>query len=171
MDTNPRASLAAESESTEPCESDAAWANEELAEASAWRDVFDQLFGGRGKDTYPGRAARLEALGWSPADLRAACTDPRALLSLAPPVGASEAEAVAGAVLAGEANAYYDDFSNSARHSRAGYMARLAELGWTHTEVGALVGITKQRVQKVIKGRRMGQPTLPTSADDGGQSE
>ena len=122
-----------------------------VADAEAWRQLFDRLHSGTGASTYPQRAARLNAYGWTPNDLDRVCSGSRHVTNLLDPAHATEQEAEAYAALVDEARAYYSTGLAAASGLRTGYLVRLAGHGWTQSELGNLVGLTRQRVQKLIQ--------------------
>lgn len=130
----------------------------DLPAADEWRELFERLHSGLGAATYSQRAARLSFYGWEPADLARVCSRPREAALLRDAKDISEEEAEALAALAREAVIYYSNGLTVASSQRTAYMARLAEFGWAQTEVGKHVGLTKQRVQKLMKDRRRQQP-------------
>lgn len=106
-----------------------------------------------GKLTYLKRAARLSDYGWEPADLERLCSNPRELAKLPESDSLDNAgeKAEAFAALVHEASMYYGNGSTVALYRRSMYVARLSALGWSQTQLGSLIGVTKQRVQVMLK--------------------
>lgn len=130
-----------------------AWAAADFPAKQEWADLFMELFSGAGKLTYLKRAARLSDYGWEPADLERLCSNPRELAKLPESDSLDNAgeKAEAFAALVHEASMYYGNGSTVALYRRSMYVARLSALGWSQTQLGSLIGVTKQRVQVMLK--------------------
>lgn len=144
-----------------------AWAAADFPAKQEWADLYMELFSGAGKQTYLKRAARLSDYGWEPEDLERVCSNPRELAKLpkvdsllpdADSVVKMEKEAEALAALVHEASMYYGNGSAMALDRRTHYVARLSGLGWNQTQLASLVGVSKQRVQALLKGWRKMHP-------------
>lgn len=133
---------------------DQEWSSGTVGDASVWRELFHRLYAGMGSSTYPQRAARLSGYGWAPGDLERVCSGAPHVAALSDPEGVAEEQAEARAALLHEALIFYSNGLSAASYNRTGYIVRLADLGWKHSEIGRHVRLTKQRVQKLIKDWR-----------------
>lgn len=122
----------------------------DLPDWEQWQSAFYDLFRGAGSALYTDRAKRLSAYGWTHRDLREACANP----SWRPwgdeqKVSAERAEA--WAALVREVATYYRVGVEAAHYVRVQLMDLLFQDGWTHSQIGNHLGLTKQRVQKLLK--------------------
>lgn len=134
-------------------------------DSAGWRDVYETYFGqfGVGKATFAGRAFRLAQYGWRPDDLRAAlltfgCDLPLPLNDdlLEREAGRAERpmredEIEASAALVQEVVAYLDNIRFHSSYARDRYMWALSRNRWSHSQLGSLFGLTKQRIQQLLK--------------------
>lgn len=140
---------------------DDGWSQVHLSDAAQWRTVFYTLFSGAGSALYPARAKRLDAYGWSPQDLLDACMqsqrqgwfESRDAKSFA--VDMTEA----WAALVQETVVYHDAAAASAAFRRLQLIHNLSQAGWSHSQVGDHLGLSKQRIQKLLKDF-LGNPGL-----------
>lgn len=131
---------------------------QDVPHRQAWHNLYEHLYSGAGSATYPRRAKHLDSHGWTPEDLERVCSHPREVSRLSDVDDVSEQEAEALAVLMQEATIYYSTGLSSAAYARTGCMARLVDHGWSRAQVGWLVGLTKQRVQQLVKAWQSGRP-------------
>src|SRR5699024_5509522 len=142
------------------------WHETDLADKQGWFSLLYRLFGGAGRRTLLDRAQLLASYGWTPSDLEFMCKQPRHLTLLGTATELDEHSAAASAVLADEANRYYASGTYLATYRREIYLAQLHDLGWSYAEIGQLVGLSKQRVQKLVhaaKDKQYGSPRPPGS--------
>lgn len=122
-----------------------------VADADARRKLFDRLHSGMGASTYPQRVARLTEHGWTPNDLERVCSGTRHVTNLLDRAHAAEGEAEVYAALVDEARAYYSNGLAATSGLLTSYLGRLTDHVWTQSELGRHVGLTRQRVQKLIQ--------------------
>ena len=142
------------------------WHETDLADKPGWFSLLYRLFGGAGRRTFLDRAQLLASYGWTPSDLEFMCKQPRHLTLLGTATELDEHSAAASAVLADEANRYYASGTYLATYRREIYLAQLHDLGWSYAEIGQLVGLSKQRVQKLVHAandKQYGSPRPPGS--------
>ena len=132
-------------------DADTAWAESELANKREWRATFEDLFNGAGALLYPARAERLAGYGHTPRDLRNACANPRNMTAL---TDQADDDLEANAALAHEAALFYSIGYGAARETELDSARRLHAAGWSHPQVAALLGVTRQRVSKLLKQKR-----------------
>lgn len=132
----------------------AEWEASGLANKWQWRDTYEALFNGMGAATYLKRAERLAGYGFAPQDLEGACANPRSVVVMPDSEQCREEDAEAFAALAHEAALYYSTGYGSAREKELGYARRLISMGWLQPQVAALLGVSKQRVSKLLKQKR-----------------
>lgn len=146
-----------------------------------WRTTFELHYGpqGPGSATWPYRALRLWAYGWTPADLDDALSSRgRSLpLPLNPeiphrgpiprdkPMNADQVESASA--LAWEVVNFVEYERFSPTYARDRYLWELSRVGWNHSQLGSLFGLTKQRVQQLMKqiGREEGKPRRGIARD------
>lgn len=134
-------------------------------ERDQWRQAY-QAMGPGGGATSPARAARLSAYGWTAGDLSNAlrdlrvCFPPPAISAAAQKQGhtpeslMTPEQVEAYTVLTDEALTYFENRYEAAKFRRVRYMDQLATFRWNHQEIGKLVGLSKQRVQQLLKHLR-----------------
>lgn len=133
---------------------DTAWDETELANKREWKATFEDLFNGAGSLLYPARAERLAGYGYTPRALRQACSNPRAMAALSDLADQPESALEANAALAHEVALYYSAGYGVAREVELDCARRLHSGGWSQPQVAALLGVTKQRMSKLLKQKR-----------------
>lgn len=151
------------------------WGSTELPaqDRNGWREVFEQYYGpkGPGRATWPDRSARLHAYGWRSSDLDRAIATQGGSLPLpldkeiplqdasTPEAPMSPEQVESASALAWEVMNYQDYVRSSSIYARDRYLQELSRAGWNHSQLGALFGLTKQRVQQLLKqmGHEKGQ--------------
>lgn len=75
----------------------------------------------------------------------------------------SQEQVESAAALAWEVMTYQDYVRSSSNYARERYLQELSRSGWNHSQLGALFGLTKQRVQQLLKqmGHEKGQRRRP----------
>jgi len=119
-----------------------------------WQSAFYKLFRGAGNALYSPSAERLSAYGWTPKDLLSACLEPGWMAEqMQSRVGhaLSPDGAEAWAALLREVTSYHNIVVETAHYKRSQLMEVLSRNGWSHGEIGDHLGLTKQRVQKLLK--------------------
>lgn len=140
---------------TQPRDFDKLWAEADLPEAQCqeWREVTRML------DRTPETAARLDGVGWTPQLVREARSNPdvywpahlrdKSIAEMADETSTAHLKALA--VLADHITDYHLARAELARGIRNEYFAALHESGWRHGQIGNLIGVSKQRIQKVLQ--------------------
>lgn len=146
----------------------AEWEASDLADKWQWRDAYEVLFNGMGTATYLRRAERLAGYGFAPQDLREACANPRSVASMPDSEQRPDEGVEAFAALAHEAALYYSTGYGLARELELGYARRLISLGWLQPQVASLIGVSKQRVSKLLKQKRTTFAPFPGLSKNGG---
>lgn len=140
---------------TQPAdESSTQWRDSVISDKAQWQATFDDLFNGAGSAMYLARATRLAGYGFSPQDLRQACANPRFVAAMPDSEQRSEVDVEAFAALAHEAALYYSTGYGMAREAELGYARRLIALGWLQPQAASLLGVSKQRVSRLLKQKR-----------------
>lgn len=132
---------------------DDGWSQVHLSGAEQWRTVFYTLFRGAGSALYQVRAKRLNAYGWSSQDLLDACVQPqweRWFVSL-DVNGFADDMTEAWAALVQATVIFHDAAAASAAYRRLQLIHSLSQSGWTHSQSGDHLGLSKQRIQKLLK--------------------
>lgn len=152
---------------------DAEWEASTLPDKQEWKDVYETLFNGAGSATYLRRAERLDKYDFTPSDLREACENPRAVVTLnGPDDFATEEPIEALLALTHEASIYYSTATSIVMSRRDDYARRLQDFGWAQTQIAALLGMTKQRVSAFLKKPKAKfGVALPPTKDPGGGGE
>lgn len=121
--------------------------------ADQWQSVFYELFRGAGAGLYQARAKRLSAYGWTPNEFREACLHFSWHDWLTTPdiQNLSPCRTEAWAALIREVLTYHNAINRMARYRRLHLMDNLSRNGWTHTQIGEHLGITKRQVKKLLK--------------------
>lgn len=146
---------------------DELWASAKIPaqDRKVWRDVFERFYGSSapGSATWPDRSERLHSYGWTPADLdRAIASQGRSLPlpmdrerpfedALTREIAMSEEQVESAAALAWEVMTFMDYARFTSTYARDRYLRELSRAGWSHSQLGALFGLTKQRVQQLLK--------------------
>lgn len=129
-----------------------------------WRSTFEQHYGPHapGTKTWPARARRLHDYGLTPNDLNHALAHKGADQPLPanphrPPVASRREESMdedqmeARAALIQEVVLHLEFERFSAIYARDRYIWALSQAGWNHPQLAALFGMTKQRIQQLLK--------------------
>lgn len=139
------------------------WRDSVISDKAEWQATFEDLFNGAGSATYLARAERLAGYGFEPQALREACENPRSVASFPDSEQRPEADVEAFAALAHEAALYYSTGYGMARDAELRFARRLISLGWLQPQVASLLGVSKQRVSKLLKQKRTVFGPLPSS--------
>lgn len=75
----------------------------------------------------------------------------------------SQEQVESASALAWEVMTYQDYVRSRSIYARERYLQELSLSGWSHSQLGALFGLTKQRVQQLLKqmGHEKGQRRRP----------